>query len=73
MTNLFMSYDNSGFEEAKKLGTDKHFNNSHTLTEQLEQLIVMGNHDLFKCFCSSYEIYDESGALVFRNSLKDAA
>lgn len=65
--NLFMTYDNQGFEQAVKESDSSPF-----LPEEyrsvLSQLIAWAIHDYTKGFCDSFQIYNEQKEIVFEMS-----
>jgi hypothetical protein len=71
--SLYVSYDNEGFEAALKHGNDDHYDSTHSIGDQLEQLIDNAEHDLRKGFCESYQIYNHQGVLIFSKTSEDAA
>lgn len=64
--NLFMSYNHAGFETAKA--------ETEPCPEgHIQFLIDWGSHDLSKGFCSSFQIYNELGKVVFSKEFQEAA
>lgn len=66
MSNLFMSYDYSGLEEAKKLSEP-------CPAEFIDFLLSWGTFDLERGHCASFQIYNENGEIVYNSETKVAA
>jgi hypothetical protein len=75
LMNLYMSYDHSGFEEAKRLSDPDGFE-PHHYRHHLFQMMSHGMYDMNKGFCSSFQIYSDKGHLILsyhRNPIDEAA
>ncbi len=72
LMNLFISYDHAGFKEAVANTDDKPFPLSQ-YDDVLGQLLLWGNHDLNLGLCDSFQIYNESGLVVFNSENREAA
>jgi hypothetical protein len=64
-----MSYDSTGFEEAKKESDPTPFKQEE-LPEVIAFLVSWAEHDYKLGLCSSYQIYNESGAILIDSSVE---
>jgi len=71
MKFLYSSYDREGFQAALDYGLD--FNESESIERQHEILCHCGNLDLNAGHCTSFQIYNDSGEIVFNSETQKAA
>lgn len=69
MNELFLTYDNRGFEVAKQESKDA----CPLSLSRLEWLIEYASHDLDKGFCESFQIYGINGEIIFNSEISEAA
>lgn len=67
---LYFTYNEQGFETAK---TETESGDPITLDE-IRFIFDFATHDLFRGYCQSFQIYTETGALIFDSLfMKEAA
>jgi hypothetical protein len=66
---LYYVYDAQGFMTAKT-ETDS---GDPIYSHEIDIIHEMAGHDLLKGFCSSYQIYLETGELIFNSEAKEGA
>lgn len=69
MNELFLTYDNRGFEAAKLESKDA----CPLSIFQIHFLITYATHDLEKGFCKSFQIYGINGEILYNSEKKEAA
>lgn len=70
MMNIFMSYDNTGFQTAVKDSDPKPFPKEEYY-EVFEYLLQCGSHDWSSGNCESFQIYNEQGEIIFNSSNRE--
>lgn len=69
---IVMSYDNSGFAEARDNSEIVEIVNHADFLKQVEELIAWGCHDLFTNNCTSFQIYNEAGEIIFDSAIESS-
>jgi len=63
--HLYMSYDHTGFEQAKLDSPDSEISNANDFSDVFEYLVNYATHDWILGLCHSFQIYDETGDCLF--------